>query len=106
MADGGSVMPSWSLQPMEGFEGYVIVSHGAGGPGIGALQASEEADPSGRGARLYFETSDLEDSIARVRRAGGNVEQERMPIPRDQWIGTFRDPFGNRIGFVTNNAAK
>jgi len=98
-----AVCPAWTFQPMEGFEGYVIMN--VGGTGVGALQTSTDAEPAGRGTRLYFDVSNLEDTLARVRQGGGKVEQERMPIPGDQWIGTGRDPFGNRIGFVTSNPA-
>ena len=98
-----AVVPVWTFQPMEGFEGYVIVN--VAGTGVGALQTSTDSEPSGRGTRLYVEVSNLEDTLTRVREGGGRVEQERMPIPGDQWIGTARDPFGNRIGFVTNNPA-
>lgn len=98
-----TVCPAWTLQPMEGMEGYVIVN--VEGVGVGALQASTDGEPSGRGTRLYAEVSNLEDTLARVQQSGGKVERERMPIPGDQWIGTARDPFGNRIGFVTNNQA-
>jgi len=98
-----TVCPAWTLQPMEGMEGYVIVN--VGGVGVGALQASTDSEPSGRGTRLYLEVSNLEDALARVRQGGGTVEQERMQVPGDQWIGTARDPFGNRIGFATNNPA-
>ncbi len=100
----GSVIPSWTLQPMEGFEGYVIIS--VGGVGIGALQASDAGEPSGRVNRPYMEVSDLEDTLARVKQGGGTVEQERMEVPGGQWIGTAKDPFGGKIGFLTNNAAK
>ena len=99
----GAVTP-WTLQPMEGFEGYVIVN--VDGVGVGALQASTDGDPSGRATRLYIQVVDLEDTLARVRQAGGAVDQERMQIPGDQWIGTGRDPSGTKIGFVTNNPAK
>lgn len=99
----GAVVPEWSLQPMEGYEGYVIVN--VGGMGVGALQQSTDGDPTGRGTRLYVLVSDLEGTLARVRQNGGTVEQDRMPVPGDQWIGTARDPFGNRIGFATNNPA-
>jgi predicted enzyme related to lactoylglutathione lyase len=100
----GSVLPAWTLKPMEGFEGYVIVE--VGGAGIGAIQASEDGNGATRGVRLYFDVSDLEDTLARVKQGGGTVEQERMQIPGDAWIGTSRDPFGNKIGFVTTSAAK
>jgi predicted enzyme related to lactoylglutathione lyase len=99
----GAVTP-WNLQPMEGFAGYVIVN--IGGVGVGALQETKDGGPSGRGTRLYIEVSDLEDTLARCGQSGGTVEQERMSVPGDQWIGTARDPFGNRIGFVTSNPAK
>ena len=99
----GAVCP-WTFQPMEGYEGYVIVQ--VDGNGIGALQASEAGDPSGRGVRSYVQVADLEDTLARTRQAGGTVEQERMQVPGDQWIGLARDPFGLKIGFVTNNAAR
>ncbi len=100
----GSVIPSWKLQPMEGFEGYVIVS--VGDVQIGALQTSDASEPSGRANRPYVEVSDLEDTLARVKQGGGTVDQERMEVPGSQWIGTATDPFGGKIGFVTNNAAK
>lgn len=100
----GAVCPPWTFQPMEGFEGYVLVN--VEGTGIGALQASDAGDPSGRGVTLYTQAADLEDTLGRVRQAGGKVEQERMEIPGNQWIGLARDPFGTKIGFVTNNPAK
>jgi uncharacterized protein len=99
-----AVCPTWTFHPMEGFEGYVMVH--VNDTAIGALQASTDSDPSGRGTRLYADVNDLEDTLSRVKQGGGKVEQERMQIPGDQWIGTARDPFGNRIGFVTSNAAK
>jgi len=94
----------WTFQPMEGYEGYVIVN--LAGAGIGALQASDAGEPAGRSVRQYVEVADLEDTLARVKQAGGAVDQERMEVPGPQWIGLARDPFGLKIGFVTNNAAK
>ncbi|MDQ6919985.1 MAG: VOC family protein [Actinomycetota bacterium] len=99
----GAITP-WTLTPMEGMETYVFVT--VEGTMVGALQQSTDGDPSGRGSRLYLQVADLEDTLAKVRQAGGTVEQERMQVPGDQWIGTARDPFGNRIGFATNDAAK
>lgn len=99
----GAVCP-WTFQPMEGYEGYVIVQ--VEGTGIGGLQASDAGEPSGRGVTLYIQVADLEDTLERARQAGGAVEQGRMPVPGDQWMGLARDPFGLKIGFVTNNPAK
>jgi predicted enzyme related to lactoylglutathione lyase len=89
---------------MEGMETYVFVN--VGDTMVGALQQSTDGDPTGRGTRLYLKVSDLEDTLAKVRQAGGTVEQERMEVSGNQWIGTARDLFGNRIGFATNNPAK
>jgi predicted enzyme related to lactoylglutathione lyase len=99
----GAVFP-WTFSSMEGYDGYAIVE--VGGQGIGALQASEAGDPAGRGVTVYFLVSDLEDALGRVAPAGGTVEQERMEVPGGQWIGMARDPFGHRVGFVTNDPAK
>jgi predicted enzyme related to lactoylglutathione lyase len=99
----GAVLSAWTLQPMEGYAGYVIVN--VDGAQIGALQASEASDPSGRAVTLYFLVADLEDTLERARQAGGTVEQERMQVPGDQWIGLIRDPFGTKVGFATNNPA-
>src|SRR5262245_55094781 len=79
----GAVCP-WTFQAMEGYEGYVIVQ--VEGTGIGALQASDAGEPSGRGLRPYVQVADLEDTLERVRQAGGTVEQERMPVPGDAWV--------------------
>jgi uncharacterized protein len=99
----GSVLP-WTFQPMEGYEGYVIVQ--VDGTGLGGLQASDAGQPSGRAVTLYFQVADLEDTLSRVKQGGGTVEQERMQVPGESWIGLARDPFGLKVGFVTNNPAR
>src|ERR1700716_34597 len=80
----GAILP-WKLQAMEGYDGYVIVNVGENG--IGALQASEAADPAGRATTLYFEVTDLEDTLERVKAEGGTVLQDRMEVPGPMWIG-------------------
>src|SRR5437016_11481416 len=79
----GAVCP-WTLQPMEGYEGYVIVN--VNGAGIGALQASEGGEPAGRGVTLYVEVSDLEATLEKAKREGATVLQERMEVPGPSWI--------------------
>ncbi len=98
----GAVCP-WTFQPMEGYEGYVIVH--VEGTGIGALQASDAGEPSGRGVTPYAQVADLEGTLERARQAGGTVVQERMEVPGGQWIALARDPFGLKIGFMTSNPA-
>jgi len=98
----GAVCP-WTLRPMEGYEGYVIVE--VDGTGIGALQASEAGEPAGRGVTLYVDVADLEATLEKAKREGGTVLQERMEVPGPAWIALIRDPFGTKIGFVTSNRA-
>jgi hypothetical protein len=38
--------------------------------------------------------------------ADGSISWFEMELPGSTWIGAARDPFGNRIGFVTTNAAR
>jgi predicted enzyme related to lactoylglutathione lyase len=98
----GAVCP-WQFESMQGFEGYVLVK--AGDAQIGALQASDAGQPSGRGVTLYVQVADLEDTLERARKAGGTVEHERSEVPGNQWFGQVRDPFGLKIGFLTSNPA-
>lgn len=99
----GSVY-GWTFHEMEGSGGGYQMIH-VGDQAIGALQASENGDPSGRATRDYFDVDDLEGALDRVREGGGSVQQERMEIPGGQWIGVATDPWGQAIGFVTSNAA-
>lgn len=98
----GAVCP-WQFESMQGFDGYVLVK--VGDTQIGALQASDAGQPSGRGVTLYVQVADLEGTLERARSAGGTVEHERSEVPGNQWFGQVRDPFGLRIGFLTSNPA-
>jgi uncharacterized protein len=98
----GAILP-WHFESMEGFDGYVLIR--AGGNQIGALQASDSGEPSGRRFTVYAQVADLEDTLDRARRAGGTVEVERHEVPGNQWFGQVRDPFGLTIGFLTSNPA-
>lgn len=51
---------------------------------------------------IYFSVEDLEDSFARVKEAGGEMLD---PISSRPWGETsfyFKDPFGNKICFVSS----
>src|SRR5215471_19156438 len=67
----GAVCP-WTFQPMEGFEGYVIVQ--VEGQGIGALQQSDAGEVAGRAVTPYVQVDNLEDTLERTKQAGGKVE--------------------------------
>jgi predicted enzyme related to lactoylglutathione lyase len=97
-----SAVFGWTFDSMPGMEGYPMAK--AGEKMLGALQASEDAEPAGRGVRLYFEVDDLEAAVERVRSAGGTVESERHEIPGG-WIALVNDPFGQKLGLWTGKPA-
>ncbi|HEV3407577.1 MAG TPA: VOC family protein [Gaiellaceae bacterium] len=49
-----------------------------------------------RGPVVYFDTTDLDGTIARVRELGGEAE-EKQPIPGIGWFARCRDPEGNEF---------
>jgi predicted enzyme related to lactoylglutathione lyase len=74
---------------MEGFD-YRMVQ-GADDQG-GAVYPSE--DKPGSGPIVYFDTDDIENSIARVRELGGQAE-DKMPVPTHGWFAPCVDTEGN-----------
>jgi predicted enzyme related to lactoylglutathione lyase len=57
----------------------------------GAVFASEDA---GSGVIVYFDTDDIQGSIAKVRELGGKAE-EKMPVPGHGWFAPCKDTEGN-----------
>jgi predicted enzyme related to lactoylglutathione lyase len=98
----GTVFSDWKLAPFEGMPDYVIIN--VADKGIGALQGSDDPQPAGRHMTNYILVGDLEGTLGKVSSNGGKVLQERMEVPGPQWIGIFEDPFGLKVGVVTNNA--
>ena len=59
----------------------------------GAIYGSEQ--PGGP-LTIYFDTDDINATIAKIREAGGSAE-DKQPIPHVGWFAIFTDPTGNRI---------
>jgi predicted enzyme related to lactoylglutathione lyase len=66
----------------------------AGGEPGGAVYAMEGVEPS---VLVYFDTEDIEASIAKVREAGGQAD-DKQPIPGVGWFSHCSDTEGNRFG--------
>lgn len=49
-----------------------------------------------RGLVVYFDTDDIDGSIAKVRDHGGNAD-DKMPIPGVGWFTRCTDPDGNEF---------
>lgn len=86
---------------------YLGAIDDSGQPGGGVY--TSDTDPGragGRGIRFYFDTSELEAVLERVRAAGGNVTTERTLISEEMgWYADFEDPSGVRIGLSTSKPA-
>ena|SRR5579884_2873987 len=59
----------------------------------GAVYAGPDA---GSGTRVYFDTDDIDATIAQVRELGGNVD-EKQPIPGVGWFAHATDTEGNKF---------
>ncbi len=69
-----------------------------GGPNAsGALIVSEGYEPSATGTTVYFQTDDIEGTLAKVTAAGGQVIVPKMSIGEHGFIGQFLDSEGNRV---------
>ena len=68
----------------------------AEGP-AGAFNPVSENNPAGT-VIIYFDTDDVDASLAKAEALGAKVMVPRMEIPDVGWIGIFSDPSGNPIG--------
>lgn len=67
-------------------------------PGIsGALAKGESYIPSTQGSRLYFNTDNIDDVLAKVHASGGRTLYPKTSIGELGWVAEFEDTEGNRI---------
>ena len=86
---GGSAMPDFDYR-------MARVSDTSGV----AVMASPE--PAGH-PNFYFDTDDIEASIAKVRELGGEAT-EKSPVPTHGWFSACRDSEGNAFHLWQNDA--
>jgi predicted enzyme related to lactoylglutathione lyase len=60
------------------------------------------ADASVRGPIVYFDTDDIDASVARARELGGHAENKE-PIPHVGWFARARDTEGNEFSFFQSD---
>jgi predicted enzyme related to lactoylglutathione lyase len=81
----------WSFQPpFGGMEYHMTDGLTPGGAIFGAEQT-----PVGH-VTVYFDTEDIEASVARVRELGGEAE-DKQPIPHVGWFARAKDSEGNEF---------
>jgi len=86
----------WKYKDSEipGIEYYVIDGVNPGG----AINPMQQ-DP---GPVVYFDTDDIDASIATVRKAGGKSD-DKMPIPSQGWFAACVDTEGNKFSLFQND---
>jgi len=57
--------------------------------------------PGRQGARVYFRTASIADSLARVVAAGGRQLYPETAVPGLGWVAEFEDSEGNCIALFT-----
>jgi predicted enzyme related to lactoylglutathione lyase len=103
-SDGGRAMEfykqvfDWKFQD-SGMPGVNYNMTEAGGQPGGAVYAMEGVEPS---VLVYFDTEDIEGSIAKVRDAGGQAE-DKQPIPGVGWFSHCSDTEGNSFGLFLSD---
>jgi uncharacterized protein len=86
-----------------GDQPYWLVRAGAEGePGAdGALVGREELH---RSPVVIAGVADIDDTLSRAQKSGGEVLQGKLPIPGLGWSAYVRDPEGNTIGFFQQDS--
>jgi hypothetical protein len=66
----------------------------------GAILAADDVG----NLRVYFDTDDIDASIAKVRELGGEAE-DKLPVPGHGWFAGCRDTEGNAFSLWQGDAA-
>jgi uncharacterized protein len=84
----------WQIAEVPGYEGYPMwqAPNKISGGGL-APRSDGFTQP-----RSYVEVDSIEDTLAKVRDAGGTVVMERTEISPTSWWAIFTDPDGNHVG--------
>ena len=77
-------------------QGWAEFGSSENGPSVG-LSLVKEAPPPNGGATVVFRVPDLEETRKNLEKHGVVFEGEVHEIPGVVRIGTFRDPFQNRV---------
>jgi predicted enzyme related to lactoylglutathione lyase/pimeloyl-ACP methyl ester carboxylesterase len=67
----------------------------------GALAKGEGYVPGKEGARIYFQTVDIDDTLRKAQLAGGRILYPRTSIGSRGWVAEFEDSEGNCIALHT-----
>jgi len=82
----------WEFEPYPpGSEYHMARTSETSGIAISGMESGRS------GTRSYFDVTDIDSEIARVKELGGEAD-DKMPVPSMGWFSTCRDPHGNDFG--------
>lgn len=85
----------WDFKVDEGMPGYTMIDAGKA-PGGGMMNKPDTAPH--HALSVYFCVDSIDDTLAKVSEAGGQVIVPKMEIPNVGWWGLFADPDGIPVG--------
>lgn len=88
----------WAFQDAGMPGGSYNLTEAGGQPG-GAVYAMQGAEPS---ILVYFDTEDIDASVAKVREAGGQAD-DKQPIPGVGWFSHCKDTEGNSFAIFLSD---
>jgi predicted enzyme related to lactoylglutathione lyase len=85
----------WSFKTDESMGGYTMIDAGKE-PGGGMMNKPDTAPHYA--LSVYFWVDSIDETMAKVTEAGGQVIVQKMEIPGMGWWGLFADPDGIPVG--------
>lgn len=94
----------WATEAVPGFDEYYMVStESVGEPGA-AVGKGPEDSPSY--LTVYIDVDSIDDYLAKIGDAGGQIVTPRTVIPDIVTFAMFTDPAGNLVGLTETSAAE
>jgi predicted enzyme related to lactoylglutathione lyase len=86
----------WKITDFPEMDYATFEAEGGSGGGFNPIS---ESFPAGR-VMVYINTESIEDSLDRIKSAGGQVILENYDIPGVGRMATFKDPTGNLVALL------
>lgn len=92
---------NWTFQEFIPGEYWSAVTGEEGKPGIngGIMKKKDPSQPIANS----IDVVNMEETIAKIEKAGGQIVVPKMPIPTVGWLAYFKDPDGNIHGIYQND---
>jgi predicted enzyme related to lactoylglutathione lyase len=94
---------NWKFNKWEGPMDYWMIKTGEESePGIdGGMSKSDETP--GITTSVTIDVKSIDDIIRQIQDYGGEITQQKMPIPGIGWFAQFKDTEGNTLGLMQDD---